>query len=177
MADLKTTYQDDVLDTSVNEKRKYNMIQNADGTVSFEDVTTYSQNGDSFGAADINATNAKVNEVNSNLSNLLTPTTIGEANPSISGYATINDINSKIKNLLICTVNAGNNIVTFHIPKYLLNASLSIPIYFRDGNSTCDVRVAYVGTVNGGQIQLTNVTIDGIDYKTNSDVVFNISTF
>ena len=68
MADLKTTYQDDVLDTSVNEKRKYNMIQNADGTVSFEDVTTYSQIGDSFGAADINATNEKVNEVNSNLS-------------------------------------------------------------------------------------------------------------
>ena len=68
MADLKTTYKDDLLDTSVNEKRKYNMIQNADGTVSFEDVTTYSQIGDSFGAADINATNNKVNEVNSNLS-------------------------------------------------------------------------------------------------------------
>lgn len=67
MADLKTTYKDDLLDTSVNEKRKYNMIQNADGTVSFEDVTTYSQIGDSFGAADINATNKKVNEVNSNL--------------------------------------------------------------------------------------------------------------
>lgn len=67
MADLKTTYKDDLLDTSVNEKRKYNMIQNADGTVSFEDVTTYLQIGDSFGAADINSTNEKVNEVNSNL--------------------------------------------------------------------------------------------------------------
>lgn len=67
MADLKTTYQDDVLDTSVNEKRKYNMIQNADGTVSFEDVTTYSQVGDSFGAADINATNEMLEKVNSNL--------------------------------------------------------------------------------------------------------------
>ena len=67
MADLKTNYKDDVLDTSVNEKRKYNMIQNADGTVSFEDVTTYSQIGDNFGAVDINATNEKVNEVNSNL--------------------------------------------------------------------------------------------------------------
>lgn len=67
MSDLKTTYKDDLLDTSVNEKRKYNMIQNSDGTVSFEDVTTYSQIGDSFGAADINATNKKVNEVNSNL--------------------------------------------------------------------------------------------------------------
>ena len=48
-------YQDDILDTSVNTRRKYNMIQNADGTVSFEDATVYSQVGDTFGAADINA--------------------------------------------------------------------------------------------------------------------------
>lgn len=69
MTDLKTNYVDDVLDTSVNVKRKYRMIQNADGTVSFDDVTTYTQNGDSFGAKDINDTNAAVNELNSNLSN------------------------------------------------------------------------------------------------------------
>ena len=70
MADLKTNYVDDVLDTSVNVKRKYRMIQNADGTVSFDDVTTYTQNGDSFGAKDINDTNAAVNELNSNLTDI-----------------------------------------------------------------------------------------------------------
>lgn len=47
-------YKDDILDTSVNTRRKYRMIQNADGTVSFEDATTYLQIGDNFGAADIN---------------------------------------------------------------------------------------------------------------------------
>lgn len=67
MADLKTTYKDDVLNTSANEKRKYNMITNEDGTVSLVDATDYSQVGDSFGAADINATNEKVNELNTNL--------------------------------------------------------------------------------------------------------------
>ena len=67
MADLKTNYVDDVLDTSVNGKRKYNMIQNADGTVSFDDVTTYTQNGDLFGAKDVNDTNTAVNELNENL--------------------------------------------------------------------------------------------------------------
>ena len=67
MADLKTNYVDDVLDASVNDKRKYNMIQNADGTVSFDDVTTYTQNGDSFGAKDINDTNTAVNVLNENL--------------------------------------------------------------------------------------------------------------
>lgn len=55
MADLKTDYKDDVLDTEVNELRKYQMIQNEDGTVSFVDVTEYLQVGDSFGSADVNA--------------------------------------------------------------------------------------------------------------------------
>lgn len=61
MANLKTDYKDDVLDTSVNTKRRYNMITNADGTVSFEDVTAYLQNGDIFGAADINSVNVAAN--------------------------------------------------------------------------------------------------------------------
>ena len=67
MADLKTNYVDDVLDTSVNEKRKYNMIQNADGTVSFNDVTTYMQNGDTYGSNDVNETNEAVNALNNSL--------------------------------------------------------------------------------------------------------------
>lgn len=67
MADLKTDYKDDVLDTSANEKRRYKLIQNDDGTVSLEDVTTYLQTGDSFGAKDINETNKKVNATNNNL--------------------------------------------------------------------------------------------------------------
>lgn len=63
MADLKTDYKDDVLDTAVNTNRRYTMTDNGDGTVSFTDVTTYTQNGDSFGSADINASNARVNEI------------------------------------------------------------------------------------------------------------------
>ena len=60
---LKEDYLDDILDTSVNEKRKYRMINNADGTISLEDVTEYSKNGDNFGAFDINITNKTVNEL------------------------------------------------------------------------------------------------------------------
>ena len=73
MADLKTNYKDDVLDTSKNEKRKFRMIQNDDGTVSFDDATEYTQQGDAFGAADINATNAKINEQSQSLTNLKNP--------------------------------------------------------------------------------------------------------
>ena len=60
---LRTDYKDDILDTSVNEKRKYNLITNSDGTVSLEDMTEYSQFGDSFGGADINRTNGEINRI------------------------------------------------------------------------------------------------------------------
>lgn len=49
MEDLKSDYKDDVLNESKNTRRKYNMIQNEDGTVSLEDVTEYEQIGDEIG--------------------------------------------------------------------------------------------------------------------------------
>lgn len=67
MADLRTDYKDDVLDTSVNEERKYRMITNDDDTVSFVDVTEYLQVGDSFGSADINETNEEIENVKEEL--------------------------------------------------------------------------------------------------------------
>ena len=53
---LKTDYVDALFSGS----RKYRVIENEDGTVSFEDVTEYTQAGDSFGAKDVNETNAAV---------------------------------------------------------------------------------------------------------------------
>jgi len=67
MADLRTDYKDDILDLTQNTQRKYRMITNDDGTVSFEDVTVYSQIGDSFGAAELNAIATVVNEGGSNM--------------------------------------------------------------------------------------------------------------
>lgn len=63
MADLKTDYKDDVLNTKVNEQRKYKTIDNGDGTISLEDATEYLQQGDSFGAADINRMNQAINDI------------------------------------------------------------------------------------------------------------------
>ena len=62
MAQLRTDYKDEILDVSVNAKRKYRQVDNGDGTISFVDVTEYSQQGDPFGAGDINATNQAVND-------------------------------------------------------------------------------------------------------------------
>ena len=59
---LPTNFTDDILDASMGGKRRYNLIQNSDGTVSLEDVTDYTQVGSDFGAGQINATNQAVNE-------------------------------------------------------------------------------------------------------------------
>lgn len=62
MATLPTNFKDDILDTSVNTRRRYRMYENTDGTIELEDVTEYSQVGDEFGAGQINSTNTEVNK-------------------------------------------------------------------------------------------------------------------
>jgi hypothetical protein len=58
--DLPTDYTDAVWDG----RRKYNQIYNSDGTVSFDDVTVYTNREKSFfGAKDANQMNAAMNEI------------------------------------------------------------------------------------------------------------------
>ena len=58
MAALRTDYKDDVFSGN----RKYTMVNNGDGTVSFTDQTQYTQVGDTYGAAEINNMSAAINE-------------------------------------------------------------------------------------------------------------------
>lgn len=78
MASLKTNYKNDILDTSENTNRIFDLVdQNGQvvlANLSLVDKTVYSQVGDNFGANDINSTNTKVNshetsisQINSNL--------------------------------------------------------------------------------------------------------------
>ena len=59
---LPVDFQDDILTEDMDGRRRYKMITNADGTVSFVDATEYTQVGNNFGQAQINATNEAVNE-------------------------------------------------------------------------------------------------------------------
>lgn len=59
---LATNFKDDIMQESMNGKRRYRMVNNTDGTVSFEDATDYEQVGNTFGAGQINATNEAVNQ-------------------------------------------------------------------------------------------------------------------
>lgn len=56
-----TNFKDDILGSNMEGRRRYKMTTNSDGTVSLEDVTTYSQVGGEFKAANINATNTAIN--------------------------------------------------------------------------------------------------------------------
>lgn len=56
---LKTNYQD-----AVFTQKKLRLTNNGDGTVTPQDATIYTQEGDQFGAKDINAVNEAVNRLN-----------------------------------------------------------------------------------------------------------------
>lgn len=133
MADLKTNYVDDVLDTNKNQLRKYRQIQNDDGTVSFVDVTEYTQVGTSFGAKDINDTNAAINDVNRKLGDLLTATI-----PSGDTSATITD--SKIKSTSIIDIYFENKVLA---PENVTvsDGSIIVEISEQDTDTVVGVRV------------------------------------
>lgn len=86
---LPTNYKDDILATS-NTARKYEQVENADGTISLTDKTEYMQVGTLFGASDINQTNAKVNEVIAALDN--TKITVDTAMSATSTNAVQNKV-------------------------------------------------------------------------------------
>lgn len=62
MGTLKTDFKDDILSDS-NISRKYQMTQNADGTVSFRDATDYSQLGTVYGAKEVNEERETINGI------------------------------------------------------------------------------------------------------------------
>ena len=110
MADLKTNYVDDVLDTTKNQLRKYQQIQNDDGTVSFVDVTEYTQLGTSFGAKDINDTNAAINDVNGKLRNECLTYNKGDECAVLSGgWGTYTSGGTVTKNDNCMVIYVGNN--------------------------------------------------------------------
>lgn len=97
-ATLPVNFKDDVLASAMNGKRRFNMIQNSDGTVSFEDVTDYTQVGSTFGAAQINATNeavnnaADANKIIDNLETIKANTQSGY----IAGALAVKELNSNL---------------------------------------------------------------------------------
>lgn len=100
-ANLPVNFKDDILKENMNGKRRFNMIQNNDGTVSFEDVTTYTQVGSTFGAAQINATNEAVNNA-ADASKIIDSLEMIKANTKsgyIAGALAVKELNSNLGEL------------------------------------------------------------------------------
>lgn len=110
-ANLPVNFKDDILKENMNGKRRFNMIQNSDGTVSFEDVTDYTQVGSTFGAAQINATNEAVNNA-ADASKIIDSLETIKANTQsgyIAGALAIKALNSNLKSLKIVQFETGGN--------------------------------------------------------------------
>nr|DAM96688.1 MAG TPA: hypothetical protein [Bacteriophage sp.] len=145
MADLKTNYVDDVLDTTKNQLRKYQQIQNDDGTVSFVDVTEYTQVGTLFGAKDMNDTNAAINDVNRKLGkNTITKIQITNASFS-SGALVITDKIPQGMRAFGFIITGGTPVShTAQVWENLANSSINVTF-----KTWADNTVAMSGTVSG----------------------------
>lgn len=129
MADLKTNYVDDVLDTTKNQLRKYQQIQNDDGTVSFVDVTEYTKVGTPFGAKDINDTNAAINDVNGNLTYSTEETICGKWIDGRKIYRVVKQVTSNINtNIVALSLPTASRVIDIK-GTIETNENRTIPIY------------------------------------------------
>lgn len=96
---LPVDFKDDIINTEINDKRRYNLVENTDGTVSLEDMTTYEQVGNDYGQAQINALNGTVNEVidaveaaQDDIKNIENGSTVAEAANKLATARKINGV-------------------------------------------------------------------------------------
>lgn len=98
---LPVNFKDDILASSMGGKRRYNLIQNDDGTYSLEDVTEYTQTGSDFGSGQINATNQAVNEScdKADVIDDLEDVVANQANGMIAGAKAVATLNEDLAEL------------------------------------------------------------------------------
>ena len=168
ITELKTDYKDDVLVTG--QQRKYNLIQNSDGTVSLVDVSSYAQYGDTLKAEDFNATNAAVNALNGKCEEL--ENAMDEIDTELSGITTFQDfyqsgvvINPNgVKEVQINIAKEGYSPIAAEaitigsgnvIDKYFINSSNMLMVLVRNMDSSqhtndMSFRVRYIKNFAGG---------------------------
>ena len=102
---LKTNYKDDVFTGN----RKYKQTSNSDGSISLEDTTEYTQEGDIFAAKDINDTNTAVNANATSITNLTSKVNTNTSNIS-TNTSSINSLKtSKQDKAIKTTITLGTS--------------------------------------------------------------------
>lgn len=106
---LPVNFKDDILASSMGGKRRFNLIQNDDGTYSLEDVTEYTQTGSDFGAGQINATNQAVNEScdKANVIETMDDIVSNRASGMIAGAKAVAELNGNIYGKKVLWSHAG----------------------------------------------------------------------
>lgn len=105
---LKTDYKEDVFEGN----RKYKLISNQDGTTEIVDETAYTQEGDPFGANDINATNAAINRQDHvTLITLTAAKWIGDAAPYEQTVA-VDGVTAEDNPMLVSALEDGADLAT-----------------------------------------------------------------
>ena len=123
-ATLPTNYQDDVLKSSMNGKRRYSITDNSDGTKCLDDVTQYDKVGSNFGAADMNKTNAAVNaaadasKIMDNVDDIAANTQAGYMMGALAGKQLIQNLQELQEGMMkiatkTVTVTTGSNNSTY----------------------------------------------------------------
>lgn len=109
---LRTDFKDEILAESMNGRRRYRMIQNDDGTVSFEDVSELSVTGDGYGQKEINQLNMEVNQ-SIKKDELIKSLAITEEGTVMDGKTCAEGINKALGTTLTGTLVAGATTLTF----------------------------------------------------------------
>ena len=149
---LPTNFKDDVLTSQMVGKRRYNLIQNEDGTISLEDVTNYSQIGSNFGAAQMNATNLAVNESfdKNKVIDSLADISANEAAGYAAGALAVRELNGNMPIIIPFTVPAFQASTPVH------DVTVDLGVTMKDAN--------YVVSVGNQSINVAYTSYKWLDY-------------
>ena len=167
---LPVDFQDDILAESMNGRRKYQMITNSDGTVSFVDVTEYTQVGSNFGQAQVNATNEAVNEsadknkIIDDKDDLVANSQAGMMAGALAVKAIREELTQKIPTTMAwdditgkpnflsvnstdITLDNGNNQVTKNISSQMSGYKAVIPVLINTSSGNWNISVGIQGNI------------------------------
>ena len=144
---LPTNYKDDVLATSMGKKRRYNIIQNDDGTISLEDATEYTQVGDNYGAAQLNATNQAVNESvdKAKIIDSLDDISANTRSGMVAGALAVDELNGKIadkmhrEKVLLNYYDSRWMYATINVGKQFAGTVPIVSLAYQSGSATINV--------------------------------------
>lgn len=155
---LKTDYKDD----KFAGMRKYSLINNADGTISLDDVTAYVEEGDVFSAGDINATNKAINDIDTD--NQESFNSVRNEINTLRNYISV--LENRI-NLISNQINGfkSETLLTFTASGWSNSAPYTQTVSF-PGLTTSDTPIygiRHTGTLNAANVDAQNLAWSVID--------------